>query len=55
MYYLKHELTETICIKWPKIFGFVFMEKAEESINQSFHKNTECLVQEALSTSKNLQ
>lgn len=31
--YLEHELAETICIKWPKILVFIFMEETEESIN----------------------
>lgn len=43
--YLKHKLTKTISIQWPKIFIFVFMKKANESIDQAFHKNTKCLIQ----------
>jgi hypothetical protein len=53
--YLKHELTEAICIKRPKIFAFVFIIKAQKSIDKTFNKTTQRRVQEGLSTSKNLR
>lgn len=43
--HLKHKLTKTICIKRSEIFAFVLIEKAEECINKTFHKNTKCLIQ----------
>lgn len=53
--YLKHKLTETICIQWLEFFAFIFVEDTQKSINQTFNKNTKCLVKKGLSTSKDLR